>query len=101
MNQQLNELHLRRGRLLERIASQRASLSDEVQPVRAALDRTDRVLERVRDGVEYLRAHPAVIAALGLAAVFIVKPGRVWRWSSRAFTVWQTWRVMRDRFVVQ
>lgn len=101
MNQQLNKLHLRRGRLLERIASQRASLSDEVQPVHAALDSADRVLGRIRAGVDYLRAHPAVIAVVGLAAVFVVKPRRVWRWSSRAFSVWQTWRLMRDRFEVQ
>jgi hypothetical protein len=101
MNQQLNELHLQRGRLLERIASQRASLSNELAPVHTALDSTDRVFGRVHAGVDYLRAHPAVIAVLGLAAVFVVKPRRIWRWSSRAFSVWQTWRVMRDRFVTQ
>ena len=41
--QRLNELHLQRGRLLERITTQRYVLMAEVQPVRAALDRTDRV----------------------------------------------------------
>jgi len=100
MNQQLNELHLRRGRLLERIAAQRATLSHEAQPVRATLERTDRLLERVRAGVDYVRTHPTGIAALALAALLVVKPKRALRWSLRAFSAWQTWRVMRDRFAV-
>jgi hypothetical protein len=100
MNQQLNKLHLRRGRLLERIAAQRASLGREAQPVHDALAKTDRLLARVHSGVDYVRSHPAAIAALALSTLFIVKPERAWRWSKRAFSVWQTWRIMRDRFVI-
>ena len=98
MNQQLNDLHLRRGRLLERIANQRAALSEQVEPVHAALDRTDDVLGRVYAAVYYLKTHPVGVAALALVTVYLVKPGRAWRWSARAFSAWQTWRLMRDRF---
>ena len=38
MNRQLNEIHLRRGRLLERIAAQRADLERDLRPVRAYLE---------------------------------------------------------------
>lgn len=100
MNQRLNELHLRRGRLLERIATQRATLSREVQPVHAALDTTDRVLAGVRAGVDFIKTHPG-LAVLALATLFIIKPRRSWRWSMRAFSAWQTWRIMRDRFAIQ
>lgn len=100
MNQQLNELHLRRGRLLERIASQRSALAEHVAPVHAALDSTDRFFGRIHAAVYYLKTHPIGSAALTLAAVYIVKPRRAWRWAARAFSTWQTWRLMRDRFEI-
>ena len=96
MNHRLNELHLRRGRLLERIAIQRGALSYEFEPVRATLDTTDRLLARVHAGIDYLKAHPAVVA-LAFGGLLIVKPRRTLRWSRRAYALWQTWRVVRDR----
>ena len=96
MNHRLNDLHLRRGRLLERIATQRAALGFELEPVAAALHSTDRLLGRVHAAVDYLKAHPTVVA-LGFAALAITKPRRTLRWSRRAYAVWQTWRVLRDR----
>ena len=96
MNQRLDELHLQRGRLLERIATQRAALDRELEPVRSTLYTTDRVLARVHAGVDYLKAHPAIVA-LAFAALVITKPRRTLRWSRRAYAVWQTWRVVRDR----
>lgn len=100
MNQRLNELHLRRGRLLERIAIQRSALSHEMQPVHTALNTTDRLLAQVHAGVGFLKTHPTGVAALALAVVLIVKPTRAWRWSIRAFSAWQTWRIMRDKLIM-
>ena len=99
MNHRLNDLHLRRGRLLERIASQRAALGQELEPVVATLEKADRVLARVHAGIDYLKAHPAVVG-LTFAALLIVKPRRTLRWSRRAYAVWQTWRVLRDRMMM-
>lgn len=96
MNHRLNELHLRRGRLLERIATQRVALGLELEPVAATLHTTDRLVARVQAAVDYLKTHPAVVA-LAFAALAISKPRRTLRWSRRAYAVWQTWRVLRDR----
>ena len=96
MNHRLNELHLRRGRLLERIAIQRGALGHELEPVRATLDTVDRLRARVHAGIDYLKAHPAVVA-LAFGALLIVKPRRTLRWSRRAYALWQTWQVLRDR----
>ena len=96
MNHRLSELHLRRGRLLERIATQRATLALEVQPVRAALRTTDRALAYVQTGVDYVKQHPS-IAALAVAALFVLKAGRAWRWAKRGFLAWRTWRMFSDR----
>lgn len=97
MNQQLIDLHLRRGRLLERITTQRIIFGQQTQPLQTTLAATDRVLAGVQAGIYYIKTHPGV-AALAVAVLFIAKPVRTWRWSARAFSVWQTWRLMRDRF---
>lgn len=99
MNHRLNELLLRRGRLLERIAYQRATLAHEAQPVRSALDTADRLLAVVCAGVDQVKRHPG-LAAMAVAAFFISRPSRIWRWSKRAFFAWQTWRAVRNKLSV-
>jgi len=99
MNHRLNDLHIRRGRLLERIANQRATLAQEVQPVHSALYTMDRLLAIAYVGVDQVKRYPG-LAALAVAAFFIAKPKRIWRWSRRAFFAWQTWRTVRNKLVV-
>jgi len=99
MNHQLNEIHLQRGRLLERIAAQRAALSRDLQPVRASLSRVDRVLARVRSVTDYIKRHPS-IAALAVAGLFAIKTERAWRWTKRAFFAWRAWRALGNTLTV-
>ncbi len=96
-HRQLNELHLRRGRLLERIAAQRRDLTEAMVPVRTALATTDRVVAYVRNGVAYVKAHPS-IALIAVAALFVLKTGRTLRWARRGFFAWRTWQALRDRW---
>ncbi len=96
MNHQLIELHLRRGRLLERIAAQRADLAQQAQPVRVALFTTDRALAHVQAGIDYVKRHPS-IAAIAVAALFFMKAGRLWRWTKRSFVAWRILRVFSDK----
>jgi hypothetical protein len=98
MNRRLNDLHFRRGRLLERVANQRAALSREARPVRDSLARTDRLVARVRSLTAYVKQHPSIVT-LAVAVLFITKPRRVWRWSKRGFIAWRTWRVVRENFL--
>lgn len=92
----LNELHLQRGRLLERITTQRYVLIAEVQPVRSALDRTDRVLAHLRAGVDYVKRYPAV-AGVAVAVLMAFNVRRVFRMARRGFVVWRTWRLLREK----
>lgn len=96
MNRRASELLLQRGRLLERIAVQRADLVEAAQPVRVALDRVDRVAAGVHSGIAYVKRNH-VVAALAVAALFVVKGRRLWRWSKRGFMVWRAWRALRAR----
>ena len=96
MNLRLTELHLRRGRLLERIATQRAMLSYDAIPVSDALDKVDRAIARVQSVTNYVKRHPG-IAGLALAVLFALRTKRVWRWSRRAFIAWRTLRAFSDK----
>ena len=99
MNHHLNDLYIRRGRLLERIANQRTTLARDVRPVRSTLYATDRLLAYVRAATDYVSEHPGM-ATIAIAALFIIKPRLVWRWTKRTFFVWQTWRTVRNKWLV-
>ena len=96
MDQRLIDIGIRRGRLIERIARQRALLGEQLQPVRSVLDATDRSIAGVRSGIAYLRQHPTIIVA-AVALLVVLKPRRVWRWAQRGFVVWRTWRALRSQ----
>ena len=99
MNHQLNEIHLQRGRLLERIAVQRAALSRDLQPVRASLSKVDRVVGRIRSVTDYIKRHPSV-AALAVAGLFAIKTERACRWTKRAFFAWRAWRAFGNKLTI-
>ncbi|MFZ2855289.1 MAG: YqjK-like family protein [Rhodocyclaceae bacterium] len=94
MAQRLIEIGVRRGRLIERIASQRALLGQQLEPVRSALHSADRASAGLRAGIGYLRQHPGIVLA-AVAVLAILKPRRTWRWAQRGFVAWRAWRAVR------
>ena len=97
MNQQLIEIGIRRGRLIERIAMQREVLGRRMQPVQRTLHAADRTLAAVRTGSDYVKRHPGMVAA-AVTLLLALKPRRLWRWGRRGFIAWRTWRVLRSEF---
>lgn len=97
MNRPLDDLHLRRGRLIERIAAQRATLIRDAQPVADTLHKADMVVARVHAATSYVKRHPS-IALLAMGGLFVFKSDRLWRWTRRGFIAWRTWRTLRDRW---
>lgn len=91
MNAKQLELATRHGALRARIDEQRRTLSQQSAPLAAALERGDAVLE----GVDWLKHHPAAIAA-AVATVVIARPRRAWRWAKRGFFVWRGWQAIRS-----
>jgi len=94
VNQELIDLAVERGRLLERISSQRQLLAQQLQPLGEAMGTADRVIAGTRECGDYLKRHPELVAT-GVAVLVILRPGRVWRWSRRGFFAWRTWRMLR------
>ena len=94
----LNEILVQRGRLLERVTTQRYFLIAQVQPVRRAAERTDRILAQVRTGIDYVKRYPAVVG-VAVATMCVLNLRRVFRIARRGFSVGKTWRMVRERLV--
>ena len=97
MNQDLIDVAIERGRLIERISSQRQLLGQQLQPLGAGLATAGRAIASIRQGSDYVKQHPEMVA-VGVAALVVLQPRRVWRWSQRLFFVWRTWRMLRKQF---
>lgn len=95
MNKQLFALHQERGRLLERIAYQRALLAVQLVPLQKASDTGNRIMAVVQAGFEYLRSHPVGVLA-ALSAFVWLRPSSFWRLLRRSLMVWRSWRRVRS-----
>lgn len=98
MNQAIIDLAVQRGRLIERIDNQRQLLAQQLQPIGQTLLTADRAVSTVRNGGNYLKQNPEVVT-LAVAVLVVLQPGRVWRWSKRAFFVWRNWRMLRKQLL--
>jgi hypothetical protein len=99
MNRRLDELLIERGRLLERVTTQRYFLRQELIPVCQALGAVDRGIAKANSIGRYIKSHPS-LAILALAALFFMKSRRPLQWAKRGFFVWQSWRALRDRLAM-
>ena len=95
MQKRLIELHLQRGRLLERISTQRILLAQQVAPLRSTFDLPDRVAMRWQQGQEFVRQHPLVMT-LAVASLLLLRPAPLLRWTQRGLVVWKAWRSLRQ-----
>ena len=93
-NKQLSELQLQRGRLLERIASQRETLRQDFVPVSQALGKVDSAVAAVHSAAAGIRRHP-VMASAAVAVLFWAKGKSLLRWGGKAFSLWQSWRLVQ------
>ncbi len=91
MQERLIELHQQRGRLIERITTQRQTLARELAPMGRMFDLGWRIRRAVDDGKAFVRQHPAALVAV-VAALVLLKPRVVWRWGRRGLLAWRAWR---------
>lgn len=93
----LTQLHVQRGRLLERIATDRDLLRYDVEPVVEALSKVDRAVAVAQAGVLYIKRHPGLVA-IAVTFLVVLRGRRVFRLAQRGFFLWKTWRALRQRF---
>ena len=94
MQQRLIELHQQRGRLLERIATQRGELALQVEPLGRMFELGERVAGLAREVRAFALRHPVAVAAAA-GALVLLRPRAVLRWSGRGLLAWRTWRSVR------
>lgn len=95
MDQRLIDLYVQRGRLRERIASQRGQLADSLQPLGTALQTVDRGRALAHKAQVWLTAHPGLVTA-AVVTLLIRQPRAVLRTARRAFSLWSSWTRVRD-----
>ncbi|MDR0378490.1 MAG: YqjK-like family protein [Candidatus Accumulibacter sp.] len=97
MSRPRDDLLLRRGRLIERIAQQRAELRRDFRPVTSALGKVDVAVAGIRWGADSLLRHPLVTSVV--AGVFLIFKGKAsLHWAGRAYSLWRSWYTVRSIF---
>jgi len=92
VNERLLQLAERHGALKVRIATQRRALIAQSAGLEQLLDSGDRLVE----GVDWLKQHPAAVGA-AVTAVVLARPRRAWRWAQRGFFAWRGWQALRKK----
>ena len=82
-----HDLAARRHELVGRSRTLRAQLVVDAQVVAPVLTTVDRVC----GGVQWIKQHP-VWLGVAVAALVVWRPSRLWRWGSKAWTVWRFWQ---------
>ena len=96
MDDRLIELYVQRGRLRERISTQRELVARELAPLATALGFAHQGMVWCRRAKAYVQAHPAVVTAV-VVAVLVWRPRWVLRAVRWGFVGWRGWRAWRTR----
>lgn len=92
MNPRLLEIALRKQRLQFQAEQQRQELSAGLAVVDSVLDKVD----RLRDGVHWLREHAPVVSTFALV-LLLLRPRFTLRWARRGWLGWQLYRRLKGR----
>jgi YqjK-like protein len=87
VNRRLDQIAVRRERLLAKAAAQREEVALLLTPWHAPLAVADKGLSVAA----YLRAHPSIVI-VAVAALVVLSPKRAYRWARRSFAVWRGYR---------
>ena len=90
MNPKLVALTRRKQRLQLRAEQQRAELLVAL----GAMDDVLNQVDRLRDGIEWLRRHAPVVATIGLV-LLVLRPSFTVRWIKRGWRGWKLYRQLR------
>lgn len=91
MNRRLVDLYLQQGRLLERIAVQRADLRRQLEPIHRAAQLADSALAVLKQTVQTLQSTPLLVSA-AVVMLVLLKPKRAWAWGMQGLWLWRSWQ---------
>lgn len=93
----LAELERERGQLLERIATQRATLAVQLVPVVQVLQLGDRIAQTAQAAKQFVQRHPWAMGSIA-AVLALRRPRKLGRWARRGLFLWRSWRTARSVF---
>ena len=82
-----NDLAIRRHELVGRSRTLRSQLVADTQALAPVMTTAD----RVRGGLHWLKHNPLWLG-VAVTALVVWRPSRLWRWGSKAWTVWRFWQ---------
>lgn len=85
---------VQRGRLLERIAQQRNTLTSSIAPITYGLQAADQILDGANKTRRWATENP-LIAGAGLLALMIWRPKGIVRLAKNSAVGWRAWRLIR------
>lgn len=91
MSERLQQLMLKKQRLLARSGDLRERLIEQSAGFSPAFSFAD----RLHDGIATLRRHPEWVVG-ALAFMLVARPRFVWRWAKRGLVGWRVWRTIQD-----
>ena len=95
MNQRLVAIEIKRARLLDRAAHERADVVQTLQFWAQPLDFIDRCLGAVR----FIISRPPLVAGATLMFA-LLRPRRALKWARRAWGIWRTYRWLTQKAAV-
>ena len=95
MNARLLAVEVKRARLIERAARERAAVAHTLQSWAQPLGFADRCVAAVR----FVIARPPLVA--GAVLVFaLLRPRRAFKWARRTWGIWQSYRWLTQKIAV-
>lgn len=86
----MNRADLERAIKKQHLLLESKALRDDFAAHARGIQPACQVADGAVAGARWLHAHPQVV--IGFSVAFLVaQPKRAWRWTRRAFSVWQTW----------
>lgn len=95
MDPRLIELYVQRGRLRERIGSQRSQVARDLAPLGRALVGVDRARAGWHQAQRWVVAHPVAVTA-AMVALLVWQPRRVFSAARWGYVSWQQWVRVRQ-----
>ncbi len=92
MNDKVLQLSQQRDDLIHQIIMERAELAQQG----AALHRATRILDQFRNGIRHVKNHPEILL-LPAAAMYVLRPRRLWAWGLSGLSLWRMARNWQRR----
>ncbi len=92
MNDKVLQLRQQRDQLIHQIIMERTELAQKG----VALRRATRIIDQFRSAIRHIKNHPEILL-LPAAAMYVLRPRRLWAWGLSGVSLWRMARNWQRR----